>query len=351
MSHSEIDQFLAKQDVPALVALATDGNKTLYHTAHGVDPESTFAIMSMTKPITSVAILMLQEQGKLSIDDAACKYLDIFKNRKVVSNVDTSARTYDEVPQEHDFTIRELLAHTAGFGYKFCNDVLFAFDPKSELSFPLVHQPGSQWTYGVSTYVLGNIVETVTRKSLGEALDDLVFKPLGMTSTSFKPRDNQTPPSRRVDNAWQAQPLFPEMPFGDGGLISNAEDYAKFLRCLLAKGAPLINESSFSEMISNQIGDLFVETQPSANPGFTYPFPRGAGVDKWGLGFQIHMQPEPGMRSPGSFSWCGLLNTYFWVDPEKDIAGVLLMQVLPLYEPRCLEALDGFEKLVYEQLA
>jgi len=347
MDKTAIDNFLDSCDVPGVVALATSGDEVLYHGAAGATPDATFAIMSMTKPITSVAIMMLQEQGKLSIDEPACKYLEKFREQKVISNANSAAKTYDEIPQDHDFTIRELLAHTAGFGYKFCNDTLYAFNPKSELAFPLLHQPGSRWTYGVSTLLLGNIVEAVTGKALGDALEQLVFTPLGMTETSFKVRDNQVPPCRREEGTWQVQPLFPEMPYGDGGLVSTAADYAKFLRCLLKKGAPLLSEHAFNEMTQNQIGDLYVETQPAANPGFTLPFPRGGGVDKWGLGFQIHMDPAPGLRSPGSFSWCGLLNTYFWVDPAKNIAGIVMMQLLPLYEPRCLETLDGFEKLVY----
>ena len=348
MNKTAIDNFLNARDVPGVVALVTSADEVLYHGAVGVRPDATFAIMSMTKPITSVAIMMLQEQGKLSIDEPACKYLEKFREQTVVSNVNNVAQTFDEIPQDHDFTIRELLAHTAGFGYKFCNDTLFAFNPKSELAFPLLHQPGSQWTYGVSTLLLGNIIETVTDLPLGDALEQLVLGPLEMTETSFKVRDNQTPPYRWAEDSWQPQSLFPEMPYGDGGLISTAEDYAKFLRCLLNNGAPLLGEASFAEMKQNQIGELFVETQPAANPGFTFPFPRGGGVDKWGLGFQIHMDPAPGMRSPGSFSWCGLLNTYFWVDPTRNIAGIIMMQLLPLYEPRCLETLDGFERLVYQ---
>ncbi len=345
-----LNDFLSAQDVPGVVALVTDAESTLYLGSTGVEPDASFAIMSMTKPITSVAIMMLQDQGKLSIEEPACQYLDKFLDWKVIANVDTDAKTYDEEPQDHDFTVRELLTHTAGFGYKFSNETLWAFNPKSELAFPLLHQPGAQWTYGVSTLLLGNIIEQVTGLPLGEALHHMIFEPLGMAETSFTLRDNQIPPYQWENERWQAQAPFPEMPYGDGGLISTAEDYAKFLRCLLNKGAPLLNEDSFREMTRNQIGELFVETQPAANPGFIHPFPTGGGVDKWGLGFQIHMDPDPGMRSPGSFSWCGLLNTYFWVDPKANIAGVVMMQLLPLYEPRCVKTLNGFERLVYQEL-
>ena len=140
------------------------------------------------------------------------------------------------------------------------------------------------------------------------------------------------------------------MEFGDGGLISTATDYAKFLRCLLNDGAPLISPATFLQAVSNQIGDLHVMEQPAANPNLTHPFPTGSGTDKFGFGFQVHQATEPGMRSPGSYSWCGLLNTYFWGDPVKKVGGILLMQVLPLYEPRCLEALHGFEQRLYQMI-
>lgn len=351
MNTDALDSFLNTQDLPGIVALATDLNRTLYCGSSGVPVDASFAIMSMTKPITSLAILQLEEQGKLSIDDAACQYLEQYADKKVIAHADAKAGSYEEINQNHNFTIRELLAHTAGFGYKFCNDTLSSFNPKNELSFPLLHQPGTQWTYGVSTQILGNIIETITGKALGNALKEMVFEPLGMSHTSYSVRDDQVAPHRWIDGVWQPQKLFPEMPYGDGGLISTAEDYARFLRCLLHRGAPLIAEESFVEMTSNQIGDLFVETMPASIPAMTHPFPSGAGVDKWGLGFQLHTNPGKGMRSPGSFSWCGLLNTYFWVDPSKQIAGLVMMQVLPLYEPRCRSAVTGFEKLLYRELS
>jgi len=131
-------------------------------------------------------------------------------------------------------------------------------------------------------------------------------------------------------------------------LISTSLDYAKFVRCLLNNGAPLISNPTFEQMVSNQIGDLFIREMPAANPAFTHPFPRGGDIDKWGLGFQIHQNSTPGGRHAGALSWCGLYNTYFWVDPEAGLGAVLLTQVLPLYEPACLNALDSFEQAVYQ---
>ncbi len=350
MDHKIIDSFLEAQDVPGVVALITTPDEVIYRGAASVDAGAPFAIMSMTKPVTSVAIMMLQEQGRLNIDEPASRYLEKLRGHKVLVDPDLTAKTWREVAQEQEFTLRQLLNHTAGFGYKFCNDILYGLDPESELSFPLLHQPGTRWVYGVSTLVLGNIIEQVTGQSLGEALDALIFQPLGMTETSYALRDNQVHPHGWENGQWQAGSLYPEMPYGDGGLISTAEDYGKFLRCLLNGGNPILREDSLAEMTRNQIGDLFVQTQAAANPRFAHPFPTGSGVDKWGLGFQIHTAPEPGMRSAGSYSWCGLLNTYFWVDPTAQIAGVVMMQLLPLYEPRCLDTLNGFERLLYRQL-
>ena len=187
--------------------------------------------------------------------------------------------------------------------------------------------------------------------SLGDALTELIFEPLRMKNTTFEISAESAVPYTKVEDLWQPIKKYPKMEVGDGGLLSTARDYAIFLQCLLNEGSPLLSTKTFNAMISNQIGDLFVTQQPAANSAMTYPFPSGDGVDKFGLGFQLHMNPEPGMRSPGSYSWCGLLNTYFWGDPVKKIGGIVLMQSLPLYSPICLSVFQGFEKRVYASLA
>ncbi len=354
----DLDKFLAQQDIPGAVAMGINATGIFYEGAFGVANTATgtpltldtpFAIMSMTKPVTSFAIMMLIEQGKLKLDDAAANYLPHFSNLMVLSDIDIETKKFSHIAQKSDFTIRQLLNHTAGFGYSFCNHTLSALTPASNADdFGLLHQPGTQWTYGISTAVLGDIICAITGKSLIDAFKEMIFDPLGMTQTDFDLKDNMSHVHVKTDGKWNSMAPMAIPPRGDGGLKSTAPDYAQFLQCLLNNGAPLLSSEAFQEMIRNQLGDLFIAEQPAANPSFTFPFPRGGGQDKFGLGFQIHLATRPGMRSSGSYSWCGLLNTYFWGDPVKRIGGILLMQVLPLFHPDCLDTLDGFEKRLYQ---
>jgi CubicO group peptidase (beta-lactamase class C family) len=358
LDNLSLDNFLSTQNLPSVVALGTSATDTIYEGAFGVlksnsnesvHIDTPHAIMSMTKPITSMAIMRLVEQGKIELDAPAINFIPAYKEIKVLDHVDSANRRFDATDLNHDFTVRELLTHTAGFGYSFCNETLFAFGPEGESAmFPLSHQPGERWTYGISTRLLGEIVAVVNGADLEKSLTDLVFSPLGMSNTSYDVKDDQVYPHSLKDGKWIPGDKFPNMPFGDGGLISTARDYAKLLRCFLQNGEPLLEAQHFRAMTSNQIGDLFITEQPAANPSLTYPFPAGGGVDKFGLGFQLHAQPESGMRSAGSYSWCGMLNTFFWGDPVRKVGGIVLMQVLPLYEPVCLETLSGFEKRFYQ---
>jgi CubicO group peptidase (beta-lactamase class C family) len=143
---------------------------------------------------------------------------------------------------------------------------------------------------------------------------------------------------------------------GEGGLYSTAADYGIFLRMLLnggrLNGITLLRPETVTLMASNQIGSVVVEQQPDADPLRTRPFPLGAGRDKFGLGFQIAVRDEryTRYRSPGSLSWAGINNTHFWLDPQKQIGAVVLMQVLPFYDDTAIKVLRGFEELVYRNL-
>src|SRR5206468_9917486 len=152
-------------------------------------------------------------------------------------------------------------------------------------------------------------------------------------------------------------PSTPTAPFrGDGGLYSTVRDYSLFMRMLLNGGhlgsTKILSESSVKAMGQNHIGSIFVEQQPAADPLRTRPFPLGAGLDKFGLGFQIAAKNEryASFRSPGSMSWAGIFNTEFWIDPERHIAGVQMMQVLPFYDDGAIRTLRDFEELVYKGL-
>ena len=140
---------------------------------------------------------------------------------------------------------------------------------------------------------------------------------------------------------------------GDGGLFSTARDYGAFLQLFLNRGrhggTRLVSEESIRLMTTNQMGDVTLDEQPSADRTLAMPFPIGAGKDKFGFGFQVEMPPaRDGMRRAGSVSWGGIFNTHFWIDPDAGRGAVLLMQVLPYYDEAAVKVLRGFELRVYK---
>jgi CubicO group peptidase (beta-lactamase class C family) len=326
-----------------------------------------FQIASMTKPVTSVGIMMLLEEGRLRLDDPVSKYLPGFDHLQVITKFNEAEATYETRPAKRPMTIRHLLTHTSGIGYAFCNPIvarLVKATQKPEWELPLLNDPGDTWHYSASTRVLGMVIEKVTGQNL-EAFDQArIFKPLGMVDTSYAvAADKQARVAtthNRAGAALQEQPrapipATPAAPIrGDGGLYSTARDYAKFVQMFLnggrAGGTKLLSEASVRAMGQNHIGAIFVEEQPAADPQRTRPFPLGAGTDKFGLGFQIASKnPDfAAYRSPGTMSWAGIYNTEFWIDQERHIGGVQLMQVLPFYDEGAIRTLRDFEKLVYQ---
>lgn len=359
--------------VPGLVALVVDREKVLYSGAFGkqnvaedidMRVDSIFRIASMTKPITSVAVMQLVELGKIGLDDPVSKYLPDLAKQEVFESFGESGELVTKPAKE--LTIRHLLTHTSGYGYGFCNHTLRRMQQetgKAARNLPLLHQPGTRWTYGMGTRILGDVVEVASGQKLDEYLDAHVLAPLGMIDTSFTIADDKLKRfvtlHQRTDGTLEEKPN-PEpdrqAALGDGGLRSTADDYGKFLRMLLGQGSlgkiKVLSDGSVEMMTSNQIGKLVVELQPAANPSFAQPFPLGAGHDKFGLGFQITVarDEDTHARSIGSYSWGGIANTHFWVDPRKEIAAVLLMQVMPYYDKECIAVLRGFEQRVYENM-
>jgi methyl acetate hydrolase len=365
-------------DTPGVVALIVGRDGVLYEGAAGsldaarkvaMPANAIFAIASMTKPVTSAAVMMLVEQGKLKLDDPVSKYLSGFDNLRVITQFHEKDASYEARPAIRPMTIRHLLTHTSGIGYGFSNPIehrLSEVTKKPEWELPLLSDPGEKWIYGPSTNVLGMIVEKLTGQSLEDYFQQRIFKPLGMVDTSYAVAgDKQTRVAavqRRVSGSLQGLPprpipSTPTGPFrGDGGLYSTAEDYGKFMRMLLNGGrlgeVRLLSESMVTTMGENNIGPIFVELQPDADKSLTKPFPLGAGRDKFGLGFEIASDDphSAGFRSPGSLSWAGIFNTEFWIDPVKHIGAVQMMQILPFYDEGALRTLRGFEELVYRNL-
>ena len=356
-------------DAPALVEIVVNRDGVLFEGASGLPTNAIFNIASMTKPVTSVAIMMLAEQGKLTIDDPVSKYLDGYDHLQVISKFNAADATYETRPAKTTMTIKQLLSHTSGLGYGFTNPIEFALvakTKKGEWELPLLDDPGTKFNYSASTRVLGFIVEKVTGSPLEPWYQQHIFKPLGMVDTSYAvAADKQSrlaPQFTRATGKMEPLPktpvaATPTAPFrGDGGLYSTVEDYSKFVRMLLNGGtlgsAKILSAASVKKMGENAMGSIFVQLQPDADKQRTRPFPLGAGKDKFGLGFQIASN-DPAMakyRSPGSLSWAGIFNTEFWVDPVRGVGAVHMMQLLPFYDDGAIRALRGFEELVYKNL-
>jgi CubicO group peptidase (beta-lactamase class C family) len=374
---ASLEGAVERGDTAGVVALVVDRDGVLFEGAAGqldvaggaaMPTDAIFTLASMTKPVTSVAAMMLYEQGELDLDDPVSKFLPGFDALEVISAFDATSGAYEVAPATSEMTVRHLLSHTSGIGYAFCNATVARLQQstqRSELGLPLLNEPGAEWHYSASTRLLGQIIESITDQTLEELFQENIFEPLGMTDTSFAvPLERQSRlPTLHVRTATgglrespQNAPSTPTAPFGgDGGLYSTAHDYGRFMRMFLnggeLDGARILRESSVALMGENQLGPGFVELQQSTNPGLSRDFPLGAGQDKFGLGFQLTGADSAGAsRSVGSMAWAGIFNTEFWIDPRQGIAATLLMQVLPFYDEGAIEALQDFESSVYREL-
>jgi len=374
----QLEAAVSRGDTPGVVALVVDRDGVIYEGAAGkadagrnvaMPVNAIFSIASMTKPVTSVAIMMLFEQGKLKLDDRVSKYITGFDNLQVITKFNENDATYETRPARRPMTIRHLLSHTSGIGYAFTNPIEYRLTQKTgrgEWELPLLSDPGEKWNYSASTRVLGFIVEKITGMPLETWYQEHIFKPLGMVDTSYAvPAEKQSRvpaqysrfTGKLVEQPKTPIPSTPAPPFrGDGGLYSTVQDYSKFMQMLLNDGrlgsVQILSKNSVKLMGENNIGTIFVEQQPDADKQRTKPFPLGAGKDKFGLGFQIASNDPQyaNFRSPGSMSWAGIFNTEFWVDPVKHIGGVQMMQVLPFYDDGAIRTLRAFEEAVYREL-
>jgi CubicO group peptidase (beta-lactamase class C family) len=370
-----LEQAIATTHIPGLVALVTSKDSIIYESAYGkmdvannkaMTTDTIFRLASMTKPVTSVAVMMLEEEGRVNLDDPIADYLPELANREVFTSFNLENGSYTSAPAKNEITIRHLLTHTSGLGYAFSSPVLakaMGFDRNSiATDHPLLHEPGEKWTYGESTRGLGLLVEKISGQDLYAFMRERIFSPLDMDDMFFViPADKvaRTVTVHQSDGQMmveQANPDVISFPVrGDGGLSGTASDYSKFIRLILNGGSlghsgQLLRTQTVELLGQNHTGKVKVELMPIANPSRSKPFPLGAGIDTYGLGFQVTGSQIPDMRSPGSMAWAGIYNTEFWIDPEKEIGAVLLMQVLPFYDEAAIEVLQGFEKRVYQNL-
>ena len=379
-SSGEIDAYLGSvvrdTKIPGVVALVVDADGILYTGAFGrqdvandvpMATDTIFRLASMTKPVTSVAVMMLVQEGDIGLEDPVSDYLPAFENQQVIATFNPADKSYTTRPAATQMTIRHLLTHTSGLGYAFSNEIMAQLagpDPTASVTrFPLLFDPGTRWAYGESTRVLGTLVEEVSGQPLDEFVAERIFVPLGMGDTFY---EVPAPKASRVTTLHRttAEGLV-EVPnpagitapvFGDGGLHSTAADYARFIQMFLNDGrAPngtrLLSEATVRLMGQSHTGNVRVELQQTPDRTVSEPFPLGAGRDTFGLGFQITGAHDDALaRSPGSMSWAGAFNTEFWIDPARGIGGVLLMQYLPFYDVAAIDTLQGFERRVYQGL-
>lgn len=376
-----IQQYADSGWIAGAVGFISRDGKVVYEKAFGVSDlnskaemktDDIFRIASQTKAITSVAAMMLFEEGKFLLDDPVSKYIPEFANPVVLDKYNPQDTTFTTVPAKREITIRDLMTHTSGIDYAgigsqnmraiyakvgiptgFVSEKLNLGDKIRLLGkMPLVHQPGERFTYGLNSDVLGYLVEVVSHQSLSDFMHYHIFDPLGMNDTYFYLPDskkdrlvkvagedrnhNLVNTSGTTEGALIDYPLFDGTYFSGGaGLSSTIEDYAKFLQMMLNKGEyngqRLLSRRTVELMTCNQIGSLNV------------------GRDKFGLGFEITTesgQAELGM-SEGSFAWGGYFGTTYWVDPKERIVGLLFTQHSPF---RHGEIQDKFKAMVYQAL-
>jgi len=383
MRNAEIDRALdeacAAGRVAGAVAMAVRGEEVIYDGAFGrrsVDDaapmtrDTVFWIASMTKAITGVAAMQMVEQGRLALDAPIGRVLPRLAEPKVLDGFDAAGKPRLR-PAKRAITLRQLLTHTSGFCYNTWNADLARYmqatglQPlgsglKSSLDAPLMFDPGTRWEYGIGIDWAGQAVEAVSGLDLDAYCRQHIFAPLGMADTGFLPGASQrarlaATHQRQADGGLKPTDLpmaeKPEFFMGGGGMYSTAADYMRFLRMLLAGGGRLLRPETVKLMAQNHIGELNVEWLRTTLPDRSldanfYP----DQPQKWGLTFLINTRPTAEGRSAGSLAWAGLRNTFFWLDPARRVAGVILMQVLPFIDPACMDLFRAFERGVYRAI-
>jgi CubicO group peptidase (beta-lactamase class C family) len=368
-----------RHKIPAAVAMVATGDRVTYSGAFGKrDSASTeplasdaiFLIASMTKAITTAAALQLVEQGKLTLDEPASRHLPELGKLQVLRGFDAAGKPILK-PATTPVTLRNLMTHTSGFCYALFDQQMFEYESKvgrpepgaaAPLT-PLMFEPGSRWQYGTGLDWTGRLVEEVSGMSLEDYFQKNVLGPLEMKDTSFivKPEKfdrlvagyNRQPDGTLKENP-RTLPPPPKAYNGGGGLSSTAADYVRFMQMILNKGAGpdgrrILKARTVEWMTTNQTGDIEAagkmrSFQPSvSNDVDLHP----GGSDRYTFGFLLNPKAYPGGRTAGSLAWAGIFNTYFWIDPKRNLCAVLMMQFLPFADQEAIGLLREFEAAVY----
>jgi CubicO group peptidase (beta-lactamase class C family) len=384
---SGMSDWVKNKWINGSVALIARNGKIVFDKAYGyndvdsktpLDKSGIFRIASQTKAVTTVAVMMLWEEGKFSLDDPVSKFIPSFANEKVLKTFNATDTTYTTVPAKRPVAIRDLLTHTSGLGYPGIGTqeeiALYAknlitggvgvrgqkiSDAMNRLGgLPLFFQPGEQWRYGLNHDVLGYLVERWSGMSLEDFFAKRIFRPLGMKDTYFNvPQDkgkrlvnffvqDSTGIIKKQDALFggalhMKYPLEKTDYFsGGGGLSSTIYDYVIFLQMLLNggeyNGVRLLARNTVRMMTTNQIGDLVVNIGDSKD-------------NKFGFGFAI--VSESGSRftpsQVGTYAWGGVFSTTYWVDPKENLIVLLYQQ---MWGPHVLDTHKIFHALVYQAI-
>jgi CubicO group peptidase (beta-lactamase class C family) len=312
--------------------------------------------------------MRLVEQDKLSLDGDIAAVLPELGRTQVLEGFDANGTPRLRAARRA-ITLRHLLTHTSGHAYDMWNaDIARYIEAtgtpgvisckNAALLLPLASDPGEKWEYGIAIDWAGKAVEAVTGQTLARTMQDWIFAPLGMSDTGFRIGDAQRRRLARIHARTPGGlvstdteiPQDPEFHMGGGGLYATVGDYLTFARMIMhggsLNGVQVLRPETVAEMSRNAMGDLVCNPMKTAAPPFTNDVDFLAGM-KWGLSFLINPEPLPTGRSAGSLAWAGLANSYFWIDPKKQIAGVYATQVLPFFDPKAVQAFEAFETAVY----
>ncbi|MBT9524089.1 MAG: beta-lactamase family protein [Rhizobacter sp.] len=347
-----LSEQIDKQRLPGVVAMVVRRGKLAYFQALGqrdpasgdaMRPDSIFRIYSMTKPVVSVAAMMLFDEGRLFLSDPVAKYLPEFMHTPV--GVVRADGVIDHVPATRAMTVQDLLRHTSGLTYEILAEApirklyarakIYRRDwtnedfSKALAALPLMYQPGTVWDYSRATDLLGRLVEVVSGQPLRDFFQTRIFEPLGMVDTGFHVPAEQLhrlaePFAKDPDSGAEVKVLDVREPvamdMGGGGLVSTAADYARFCQMLInggqLDGHRLLSRKTVELMTSDHLGGL---------PSMSDLLPPGHG---FGLGFAVRLQTgmAPVAGSEGLYFWGGLAGTTFFIDPKEELYAVLMVQ-------------------------
>jgi methyl acetate hydrolase len=387
MGARSLDETLAtgakQRKIPAVAAMVATVDKITYAGAFGkrdgssgidVKADSIFRIASMTKAITTTAALQLVEQGKLSLTEPAAKYLPELGKLEVLEGFDPSSGKPILRPAKRQVELRHLMTHTSGFVYAVWDEELARYNkvagstaPPTAVAplTPLAFEPGTQWQYGTGIDWTGKLVEKASGLTLEQYFQRNILGPLGMKDTTFvfpKEKFDRLVSSyrRQSDGSLQEDPrTMPEAPKefnGGGGLFSTAPDYVRFMQMILRKGRSgdgqqILAAKSVAMMSTNQIGPVNVHKMKTTDPSVSADVDMHPGAaDKYTFGFLLNPTAYQGGRSAGSLAWAGVENTFYWIDPRREICAAIMMQFFPFVDPQAVGMLGDFEKAVYARL-